>query len=132
MTYSSDRSRFLGACFFTALCILASLRMQSRATPRADSVVLEPGKAIEGQLAGGEAQEFQFLVQSGQYVNVSIEQRSIDVAIACFGPDAKELFAADSFEIGDSETAELVGDASGTYRLRLTSSEPNAPSGRYE
>src|SRR5262245_63603054 len=126
MMHSSDRSRFLSAGLFTALCILASVRIQTGAMPRAESVVLEVGKTIEVQLAGGQSHEFQFSVQSGQYVQISIEQRSIDVAIACFAPDAKELFVANSSEIGDTETAELVGDASGTYRLRLTSSETTA------
>ena len=130
--HSSDRSRFLGVCLFIFLCILATVSMQTRATPRAESVVLEVRKTIEGQLAGGQTHEFQFSVQSGQYVRISIEQRSIDVAIACFGPDVKELFGANSSEIGDTETAELIGDASGIYRLRLTPSDPTAPSGRYE
>jgi tetratricopeptide (TPR) repeat protein len=132
MMHSSDRSRFLGVCLFIFLCILATVAMQTRATPRAESVVLEVGKTIEGQLAGGQTHEFQFSVQSGQYVRISIEQRSIDVAIACFGPDVKELFGANSSEIGDTETAELIGDASGIYRLRLTPSDPTAPSGLYE
>ena len=86
--HSSDRSRFLGVCLFIFLCILATVSMQTRATPRAESVVLEVRKTIEGQLAGGQTHEFQFSVQSGQYVRISIEQRSIDVAIACYQTSA--------------------------------------------
>jgi len=66
MMDSSDRSRFLRACLFTAICILASVRIQTGAMPRAESVVLEVGKTIEGQLAGGQTHEFQFSVQAGQ------------------------------------------------------------------
>jgi len=97
-----------------------------------ESALLEPGKTIESQLAGRQSHEYHFAVQAGQYVNISIEQRTINVAIACIGPDGKDLFMADSFDIGDTENAELIGDASGTYRLRLTSSEPQAPIGHYE
>src|SRR5262245_27844594 len=125
----SMRRRLL-LVLFTAGCIIADLSVQTATL--AETVLLEPGKTIEGQLAGGQSHEYHFPVQVGQYVNVSIEQRSINVAIACIGPDGKELFVVDSFEIGDTEDAELIGDASGVYRLRLTSSEPQAPIGRYE
>src|SRR5262249_42069871 len=41
-------------------------------------------------------------------------------------------FAVDTSPIGDPENVELIADASGTYRLRVTASEPKAPNGRYE
>src|SRR5262245_54494524 len=94
---------FFGACLrrglpfllLTAGCLPAAMGVQTPAAQRAESTLLEPGRTIEAQLSGGESHEYHFSVQSGQYVNVSIEQRTIDVAVACFGPDGKDLFAAD-------------------------------------
>ncbi|HEY7388337.1 MAG TPA: CHAT domain-containing protein [Bryobacteraceae bacterium] len=71
-------------------------------------------------------------LEAGQYARVVVEQRTINVAVACFGPDGRELFAADSDKIGDSETVELISDIAGSYRIRLTAPEQHAPGGRYE
>src|SRR5262249_19561874 len=73
--------------------------------------------------------EYHFTVQAGQYVRVLVEQHSINVTVACFGPDGRELFLADSFEIGDAESAELISEDGGSYRLRVPASEMHARSG---
>src|SRR5262249_6667988 len=128
-TITSRRLVFL---LLTLGCIVSVLRAQSPSTPGVESTFLEPAKTVEGQLAAGQSNEYHFTLLAGHYARVLVDQRSINVAIACFGPDGKDLVAADSFEIGDAESAELIGDVSGTYRLRLTASEPKAPQGRYE
>src|SRR5215831_9740973 len=48
----------------------------------AEPTLLEPGKTIERQLAGGQSHEFSFTLQAGQYARISVEQRSINVAVA--------------------------------------------------
>src|SRR5204862_4677786 len=94
-------------------------------------VTLEIGKTIAGELGGKESAEYQFVLQKDQYAQVVVEQRSINIAIACFGPDGKELLAADTYIADEPETAELIAYASGTHRFRITPSYPNDPSGRY-
>ena len=98
----------------------------------AQPTLLGPGMSIEGQLQAEQSDEYRFTLQKGEYTRVAVEQRSINVALACFGPDGKQLWSADSFDIGDAETAELVGEAAGTYRLQISASDPHAPIGRYE
>jgi hypothetical protein len=98
----------------------------------AESARLVPDRTIERQLAGDYSHVYEFTLQAGQYARVRTEQRSVNVAVACFGPGGKELLAADAYQIGDSEDIELIGDTSGVYRLRLTASEPHSPVGRYE
>ena len=39
--------------------------------------------------------------------------------------------SADTYWIGEPETAELIGDVSGTYRFRVTAKDPKDPAGRY-
>jgi CHAT domain-containing protein/tetratricopeptide (TPR) repeat protein len=119
------------------LVIVATSRLfaqtgADRPEPAVASMLLEPDRTLERQLAGGQSHEYRFTLQAGQYARVRAEQRSINVAVACFGPDGKELLAADAYQIGDSEDVELIGDTSGIYRLRLTASEAHAPVGAYE
>lgn len=123
---------------YFALLIVAAGRLVAQTGGSAVSVQavasmqLEPEKAIQRQLAGGQSHEYQLPLQAGQYARVRANQLDIDLSIACFGPDGKERFAVDTSPIGDPEEAELIADVSGIYRLRVVASEPQAPNGRYE
>jgi tetratricopeptide (TPR) repeat protein len=86
---------------------------------------------VEQQLAGKEYQEFQIALRKGDYAKLVVEQRSIRVKQACFGPDGKLLFEDETFAIGEPQNSELIANASGNYRIRVTASEPTAASGRY-
>jgi CHAT domain-containing protein/predicted negative regulator of RcsB-dependent stress response len=126
----------LPACF--ALLLVAAGRLVAQTggevapVQAVESMRLEPEKAIERQLAGGQAHEYQLALEAGHYARVRADQVSINLSITCFGPDGKERFAVDTSPIGDPEDAELIADASGIYRLRVIASEPQAPNGRYE
>lgn len=50
---------------------------------------LEVGMPIEGQLRGGEEHMFFLNLDAGQYLNLVVEQRGIDVALTLLGPDSK-------------------------------------------
>src|SRR4051794_7603500 len=94
--------------------------------PAGESTLLELGKTIERQLAGGQSHEYHMALEAGQYASVVVEQRSIEVAVAVLGPRGTELFASNSYGVGHAENAELIGDSSGRYRLRLTASDLHA------
>src|SRR5215471_9584616 len=97
----------------------------------AEPTMLEPGKTLERQFGSGESHEYRFALDQGQYARINLLQRSINIAVECFGPDGKLRFQQDSHLIDDTEIAELIGDTTGTYRLRVTAPDPNAPLGRY-
>src|SRR5262245_46148545 len=123
----------LPACFALLLVAAGSLLAQAGAPVQTvESVPLEPEKAIERQLAGGQSHEYQLALQAGQYARVAADQITINLSLAWVGPDGKERFAVDASPIGDPEFAELIADASGVFRLRVMASEPQAPEGRYE
>src|SRR4051794_25738690 len=117
---------------FTVAAAVTAFSAQEIPARVAPSTLLERGKTVEQHLAGGESHEYKFPLQAGQYAKVSIEQRTIDVAIACFGPDGKQLFVADNEKIGDAETAELISNVSGRYALHVTAPDRHAIDGRYE
>jgi CHAT domain-containing protein/Tfp pilus assembly protein PilF len=106
----------------------------SRAAPQQpiDAAVLEPGKPIERELAGGEAHTFQLTLTAGQYTRVFVEQRRINIALSAFDPEGKKLVEADGFAIGETELVSLIARISGVYRFEVRSPDKTAPKGRYE
>ncbi len=98
-----------------------------------DARPLELGKPIERELAGGQSHAYQITLAEGQYLNVIVEQRGIDVVVDLFGPDGKQIMEFDD-EIRNQgqETVSQVAKIAGSYRLNVQAKEKGAPAGRYE
>jgi CHAT domain-containing protein len=94
---------------------------------------LEPGKPIARELAGGQSHTYQIRLTEGQYLNVIVEQRGVDVVVRLLGPDGKQIAEFDS-EIRQQgeETVSQVAEVSGSYRLNVQAKQKEAPTGRYE
>jgi CHAT domain-containing protein/tetratricopeptide (TPR) repeat protein len=129
--YSPNRS-WLALLLLAAGWTTPALRSQNGPAQSAEPALLEPGKTIERQLAGGQSHEYQFTLREAQYARISVEQHTINVAVTVFGPDGKEVFKGDAWHIGTAEPAELVADMTGVYRLRVSAPQAKAPIGRYE
>src|SRR5215510_1691297 len=52
---------------------------------------LAVGVPIDRELAGGKAHSYQIMLTAGQYLHVVVEQRGIDVVVALFPPDGKQI-----------------------------------------
>src|SRR5262245_31787885 len=73
---------------------IVSDRGVTRSAQENDS--LEPGKPIERELSGGQSHSYKIAMVSGQYLQIAIEQRGIDVAVALFTPDGKKIVDLDN------------------------------------
>src|SRR6476660_260188 len=93
---------------------------------------LQPGERHHGELSGDRLQDHYSLLQAGEYARYHVTQHTVNVAVAVFDPDGKQLFALDNNPIGEVEEVELIAATAGRYRLHLAASEPNAPAGRYD
>jgi len=94
---------------------------------------LEPGKPVERELPGGQSHFYKITMISGQYSQIVVEQRGIDVAVALFTPDGKKISEADSEHlIGGSETVSVIAEAPGAYLIEVRSTEKTAKAGRFE
>ena len=94
---------------------------------------LEPGKPIERELSGGHSHSYKITMISGQYLQVVVDQRGIDVALALFAPDGKKISEVDSEHLVEgSETVSVIAKATGAYLLEARSAEKTARAGRYE
>ncbi len=94
---------------------------------------LAPGKPIERELAGGESHSYQVKLAAGQFCDVVVDQRGIDVIVAFYGPDGQKLVQIDSpNDVNGPEPLSLVANASSNYRLEVRSPNRYATRGRYE
>src|SRR2546421_616209 len=112
----------------------------SQPTPQQQSAVaqsapelttLEPGRAIERELAGEEKHVYQFTLAEGQYANVVVEQRGIDVVVQLLAADGKLIaeFDSEGRSVGE-EKVEAVAETAGSYRLLVKGKHPKLPAGR--
>jgi CHAT domain-containing protein len=114
--------------FWMLLLLLPSplVRAQTGAgTPAAAQVgaearTLKPGEPVERELAGGEQHAYQITLNEGQYLNVVVEQRGIDVTVSLSGPDGKHIGNVnDEGRKEGAEKVEWVAAAAGSYQLKV-------------
>jgi CHAT domain-containing protein len=90
------------------------------------------GAPVERELAGGQTHVYRVTVAAGQYLNVVVDQRGIDVVVRLFGPDNKELAKVDrEYEFGP-EPVFILAESPGAYRCEVSAVEKEAGAGQYE
>ena len=106
---------------------------QEPSEPSRTAATLEPGKAIERAMAGGEAHDYKVPLKAGQFLHVVVDQRGIDVVVRLLGPGGKRIAEVDSPN-GDRgpEPVQAVAAASGDYRLEIRPLEKAAQRGGYQ
>jgi tetratricopeptide (TPR) repeat protein len=108
----------------------ADARGEAQSAQETDS--LEPGKPIERELSGGQSHSYKITMISGQYLQVVVDQRGIDVALVLFTPDGKKISEVDSEHLVEgSETVAAIAEATGAYLIETRSAEKTAKAGRY-
>jgi len=91
------------------------------------------GAPLERELAGGQTHQYQVTLSAGQYLQVTVAQRGIDVVLKVMGPDGQQLLESDGPGGAQSiETAALVAETAGAYRLIINARAKDAPAARYE
>ena len=94
---------------------------------------LEVGKPAERQMAGGQVHRYQLFLSGGEYLGLVVEQRGIDVEVAVFDPEGKEICRIDSPNGAQGpEIVYLIAKSSGGYRLEVRASGKDSAPGRYQ
>jgi CHAT domain-containing protein/Tfp pilus assembly protein PilF len=95
--------------------------------------MLELGKPVERELAGGQNHSCQITLAAGKYLRVEIEQRGIDVVVRLAGPDGKQITQSDRDHRKQGlETVAHVVEMSGLYKIDVQAKQQRATAGRYE
>ena len=95
---------------------------------------LQVGTPIERALGPGQVHEFTVKLEENTYIQVSVEQRGIDVIVKTFSPANKSLGEFDSpTGTEGSENVSFVAATAGVYRLTVGPLDPNdGTEGRYQ
>jgi tetratricopeptide (TPR) repeat protein len=94
---------------------------------------LESGKPIEVELTGGQSHTYRITMFSGNYLQVNIDQRGIDVAVALYSPAGGKIREIDSTRrFTGPEALSVIAEVTGTYSIEIGSSDKSAKAGRYE
>jgi CHAT domain-containing protein/tetratricopeptide (TPR) repeat protein len=93
---------------------------------------LEPGRAIERQLATGQSHTYRLTLRSGDYLHVTIVQQGIDVAATVIRPDGRELLSVDACDDDfREETLIVIADTDGPHTIIIRPAPSTTPSGQY-
>jgi CHAT domain-containing protein/tetratricopeptide (TPR) repeat protein len=95
--------------------------------------VLERGKPIRRELAGGQEHGYQIRLIAHLFLKVVVEQKGIDVIVQVAGPDGKQILEFDSESRPEGqEEVSLVAEAAGGFRLMVRPRINGAVAGSYE
>jgi CHAT domain-containing protein/Tfp pilus assembly protein PilF len=105
----------------------------NRTSDENDVRILEPGKPIKRDLAGGQQHTYQIRLSTDQLMRMVVEEHGIDVVVQAFGPDGKQIAWFDSeSRPGGQESVSLVAEAAGDYRLVVQPKRNVASAASYE
>lgn len=123
-------ARFLPALL---LCLVAPyLRGVALAEPRAVSPVeFRRGVSLSRELLRGGEQVFEFRLDAGHYLSLSVNKGDLKMSLTLYGPSGEKLVehASHAFE---TMTVSLVANSPGVYRAVARSLEPADSDGRFE
>ena len=98
--------------------------------------MLEPGGPLRRELSGGQEHAYRIALGAGQFLKVTVEQRSLDVVAQVAGPDGQPGVQSWEFDsesrLREREEIWLVAETGGDYRLTVRPKLPRAAAGEYE
>jgi len=94
---------------------------------------LEPGKSFEREIKPGETHSYLLRCEAGQFIQINVEPRGSNVAVALFGVDDRIILSLNNTDDTEgSERLPVLADVSGVYRLDVRSLGTRLEAGRYE
>jgi CHAT domain-containing protein len=112
--------------------VLMSVSARSQAQSP-EVTALEQGRTLERELAGGQSNSYKLQVESGQFVQLSVYQVGIDVAVQLSKPGGEVWIELDgpNGRYGPEDIA-VISDVSGELNVTVRSPNKAAPAGRYK
>jgi CHAT domain-containing protein/tetratricopeptide (TPR) repeat protein len=92
--------------------------------------VLEPGKSLEREVAGGQKTLFQVTLHERQQANLVIEHQSLDLTIRLLDSEGVVQIESDSRPGEARTTFDLVAEKTGAYQIQIEPKYPRAAAGK--
>ena len=87
---------------------------------------------VERDLRGGQTDSYRVILKAGEFLHATVNQNGIDVVVAIFGPDGKQLSESDSpNDRWGTEPVMLIAPVAGEYRVEIRAGSAKAPAGKY-
>jgi tetratricopeptide (TPR) repeat protein len=94
---------------------------------------LVPGKSVKRTISGENWQPHSLALTAGEYVEIVVEQRGIDIEVRLLGPNGKELLRVDGlYGTEGPEVVRAKADVTGEFRLEVRPPTPTYEAGAYE
>ncbi len=114
---------FLAVSMITTTCLLPSLMIASSPTIAQT--------ATTQTIQNAESRSFPIALQSGQFVQILVQQQGIDLVLTLLSPDGKEIAISDSpNEDEGAEVISAIAQVSGEYKLVIKALNPKS-SGKF-
>lgn len=107
---------------------------QQDAQPKEQDIPqLQLAEPVKRTIGGGQAHSYKILASAGDYLNVAVEQRAVDVTVTLFAPNGRKVLQVDSPNgaFGPEPLMTIV-DTAGEYRLEIKTFQGDANAGDYE
>jgi len=119
--------------FAAAFCLILAFGVALTLAQTPDLSQLTAKQVIERELKGDESHSYNLALTAGQYLDLVVEQKGIDVVVTLFDADGKKVLEVDSPNgTQGAEPLTFIVETSGNYRLEVRSLEKTAPAGQYE
>ncbi len=102
-------------------------------TPKGNKVqTLLANQVVKAELSGGQPHRYQITLANGEFLQVRVEQKGIDVVVKLFDENRKLLAQMDSPNLAEGfEILSWVADKSGNYEIEIIPFESQAKMGKY-
>ena len=102
--------------------VTAALVISIQETPPAPAPIqeLQPGTPVERSLKSEESHVYAIHLKAGQFLELSVAEKRVDLLAEFFAPDGKRLVYSDVGAGAGKEIIRLLIDVDGVYRLELT------------
>lgn len=118
-------------CFVALLLCIQSTWGEIRSIQKANPALLRRNSSFERQLSGGGKQSAMVTLLPGQYFQLDIEQREIDVATTVFHPDGKQVEFDTPSGANGTESVRFIAAIGGDCRIEFRSLLKEVDPGRY-
>src|SRR5437763_9973908 len=110
--------RHFSAFWLSLVVSVASVQVTAKSLAQQKTDALPTFTPQERELKGGETHSYRLVLTEGQFFYALVEQKEIDVGIAVFAPDGRQIADTDSpNDRWGTEPVLLVADKTGDYRV---------------
>ena len=116
---------------FTNLCLLFVFNVSAQ-SPKSDIHELKPNQTIEREMTGAETHRYKFDLKAGEFFQVRVEQKGVDVLLRLLDSNENILATMDSpNEKEGPETLSFIASKDGNYKLEISGFDEKAEKGIY-